>query len=249
MPLLGLIGTPLGHSKSPELFADIFRQENLVDWEYRLFPLSHINELTKLIENQPTLLGLNVTIPYKTDILPLLDYIAPDALELGAVNTISIRRQDDKIKLIGYNTDTYGFEALLISAKAEKTEKALVLGSGGAAKAVCHVLKKRGIRYTVVSRNPNKYHISYADIDYEILRSHLLVINTTPLGMHPNTESFPPIPFQYISSSHIVIDLVYNPESTLFMEKATNYGAKAFNGMIMLHKQAEKAWNIFKQEN
>ena len=247
MPLLGLIGTPLGHSKSPELFADIFRQENLVDWEYRLFPLSHINELTELIENQPTLLGLNVTIPYKTDILPLLDYIAPDALELGAVNTISIRRQDDKIKLIGYNTDTYGFEALLISAKAEKTEKALVLGSGGAAKAVCHVLKKRGIRYTVVSRNPNKYHKSYADIDYEILRSHLLVINTTPLGMHPNTESFPPIPFQYISSRHIAIDLVYNPETTLFMKKAMAQGGSAYNGMLMLQKQAEYAWEILKK--
>jgi shikimate dehydrogenase len=247
MPLLGLIGTPLGHSKSPELFADIFRQENLVDWEYRLFPLSHINDLTELIENQPTLIGLNVTIPYKTEILPLLDHIAPDALELGAVNTISIRRKDSKIGLIGYNTDTYGFEALLISAKAEKAEKALVLGSGGAAKAVCHVLKKRGIGYTVVSRNPNKDQKSYADIDNEILRSHLLVINTTPLGMSPSLNDCPPIPYDLISPEHMAIDLVYNPEKTLFMKNVMAQGASAHNGMLMLQKQAEYAWQILKK--
>jgi shikimate dehydrogenase len=246
MPLLGLIGTPLSHSKSPELFANIFQKEGLIDWEYRLFPLSNIHELKELIEKHPALHGLNVTIPYKTDILPLLDHIAPDALELGAVNTISIRRKDSKIELIGYNTDTYGFEALLISAKAEKAEKALVLGSGGAAKAVCHVLKKRGIDYTVVSRNPNKDQKSYADIDNEILRSHLLVINTTPLGMHPLLNELPPIPTEHIHSQHTIIDLIYNPETTLFMQKASLKGARTLNGMLMLQKQAEKAWELFK---
>lgn len=249
MPLLGLIGNPLSHSRSPELFSEIFLREGLTDWNYQLFPLQNIYELQELLLNNKNLRGLNVTIPFKTAVLPLLNQISSEASAIGAVNTISIRRSGDELQLKGYNTDVFGFEELLIHAGALNVKNALILGSGGAAKAVGYVLKKYTIPHSTVSRNPIKNQIHYNNVNASIIETHDLIINTTPLGMHPNTESFPPIPFQYISSSHIVIDLVYNPESTLFMEKATNYGAKAFNGMIMLHKQAEKAWNIFKQEN
>ncbi|MBM3399676.1 MAG: shikimate dehydrogenase [Bacteroidetes bacterium] len=247
MHLLGLIGNPLGHSRSPELFSQIFRREGVTDWEYRLFPLQNIKDLPGLLEKRTELRGINVTIPYKTEIIPYLDEISAEALEVGAVNTVSIRRNGSHYSLIGYNTDVFGFEELLLSAGAEKSEKALVLGSGGSAKAVCYVLVQYNIPYTIVSRNPQLDQISYEAMDTLTIKTNNLIINTTPQGMHPYIDECPPIPFEYVSPNHTIIDLVYNPEDTLLMKKATNQGASVFNGMLMLQKQAEKAWEFFKQ--
>lgn len=245
MPLLGLIGNPLSHSRSPELFGEIFRRESLKNWNYNLFPLSNIKLLPELIAAHPELCGFNVTIPYKTDIIPFLDQISIEAEEIGAVNTVRIERNKNNITLIGYNTDAYGFEELLKFACAENAERALVLGSGGAAKAVCYVLEKFNITYSIASRNSMEGHILYGNLDEKIIKTHNLIINTTPLGMHPNIDECPPIPFDFISQNHTIIDLVYNPENTSLMKKVTNLGSKAFNGMLMLQKQAEKAWEIF----
>ena len=248
MPLLGLIGNPLGHSRSPELFSQIFQKEGITDWEYRQFPLLSINDLPALIKNQPDLQGFNVTIPYKSEIISYLNEISPEAFEVGAVNTVRIRRNGSNYSLTGYNTDVFGFESLLLSAGAETSDKALILGSGGASKAVCHVLNQHQIPYTIISRNPGPDQKGYAELDNEVLQSHQLIINTTPLGMHPQTDAFPPIPYEYLTPGHTAIDLVYNPEITLFMQKAIKQGANAFNGMLMLQKQAEKAWEFFNQK-
>lgn len=248
MPLLGLIGNPIGHSRSPEIFAGFFRHEGLTDWNYELFPLTDIAELPALIEKQPNLRGLNVTIPFKTSIIPLLDNISAEAEEIGAVNTVKIIYQNGKIILSGLNTDVYGFEKLLHNSGAQKTDAALVLGSGGAAKAVCYVLRSKKIPYQLVSRNPQTGELGYNDLTETIIASHSLIINTTPLGMHPRTAEYPPIPFDFIDSKHTVIDLIYNPETTELMQKAMKQGATAFNGLLMLQKQAEKAWEIFKKE-
>lgn len=248
MPLLGLIGNPLGHSRSPELFSQIFQKEGITDWEYRLFPLHSINDLPALIKNQPDLQGFNVTIPYKSEIIPYLNEISPEAKAVGAVNTVRIRRNGSNYSLTGYNTDVFGFESLLLSAGAETSDKALILGSGGASKAVCHVLNQHQIPYTIISRNPGPDQKGYAELYNEVLQLHQLIINTTPLGMHPQADAFPPIPYEYLTPDHTAIDLVYNPEITLFMQKAIKQGASAFNGMLMLQKQAEKAWEFFNQK-
>lgn len=249
MPLLGLIGNPLSHSRSPELFSEFFRKEGAPDWEYRLFPLQSINDLPSLLEKHPDLRGFNVTIPYKTAIIPFLDEISPEAREVGAVNTVSIVRKNSRYSLIGYNTDVFGFESLLLSAHAETSKKALVLGYGGAAKAVGYVLNKYSISHSIVSRNPQPDQIRYDEIDEITLKTHDLILNTTPLGMHHLKNECPHIPYDGITPNHIAIDLIYNPEITLFMEKAISQGARAFNGWLMLLKQAEKAWEIFKQES
>jgi shikimate dehydrogenase len=248
MHLLGLIGNPIGHSRSPELFSQIFKKEGITDWEYRLFPLQTINDLPAILENYTDLRGFNVTIPYKTEVIPFLNEVSSEALEIGAVNTVSVRRNGSKYSLIGYNTDVFGFESLLLSAGAVKSDKALVLGSGGASKAVCYVLKKHNIPYSIASRNPQSGQISYGEISESSMKTHSLIINTTPLGMHPQTDAFPPIPYEYLTPGHTAIDLVYNPEITIFMQKATQHGATVFNGMLMLQKQAEKAWEFFNQK-
>lgn len=248
MHLLGLIGNPLGHSRSPELFSQIFKKEGISDWQYHLFPLHSINDLPRLLEKHPDLRGFNVTIPYKTEILPFLNEISQEAREVGAVNTVSIRRNGNNYFLTGYNTDVFGFESLLVSAGAEISNRALVLGSGGAAKAVCYVLKKYNIPYSIASRNPQSGYMSYDEIDRSAIKTHKLIINTTPLGMHTLADTSPPIPYEYLTPSHTAIDLVYNPEISLFMQQAIKQGASAFNGMLMLQKQAEKAWEFFNQK-
>lgn len=248
MPLLGLIGNTLGHSRSPELFSQIFQKEGITEWEYRLFPLQSIVELPGLIEKQPHLRGFNVTIPYKTAIIPYLNEISPEAKEVEAVNTVCVLRNGNSYSLIGFNTDVSGFESLLLSAGAETSDKALILGSGGASKAVCYVLKKHNIPFSVASRNPQSGQISYGEIGESTMKTHNLIINTTPLGMHPYDNTCPPIPYEYLTLRHTAIDLVYNPEITLFMQKAIKQGASAFNGMLMLQKQAEKAWEFFNQK-
>lgn len=241
MKRYGLIGHPLKHSQSRILFNEKFEHEGL-DCRYQNFDIQSVDEIKEVMERYPDLCGFNVTIPYKEAIIPLLDDIDPTAKEVGAVNVVTIREG----KLKGYNTDIYGFEQLLERALKGKTvDHALVLGTGGASKAVRYVLKKKDIPYSTVSRSPEKGDLTYDTLTDEILRQNHLIINTTPLGMAPQWENFPELHYQALTGKHILIDLIYNPKVTAFMELGKTWGAKVYNGMQMFEEQAKKTWEIF----
>ena len=241
MKRYGLIGHPLKHSQSRHLFNAKFEYEGL-DCVYQHFDLKMVEEIREVMATYPDLCGFNVTIPYKEAIIPLLDEIDPIAKEIGAVNVVKIT--DGKLK--GYNADIYGFEQLLNRAINGKTiNHALVLGTGGASKAVQYVLKQKGIAYSMVSRSVEKGDYTYETLSDEVLRQNHLIINTTPLGMAPKTEDFPDIHYQALSSKHILIDLIYNPKETAFMELGKTWGAKVYNGMQMFEEQAKRTWEIF----
>ena len=241
MKRYGLIGHPLKHSQSRILFNEKFEHEGL-DCRYQNFDIQSVDEIKEVMERYPDLCGFNVTIPYKEAIIPLLDDIDPTAKEVGAVNVVTIREG----KLKGYNTDIYGFEQLLERALKGKTvDHALVLGTGGASKAVRYVLKKKDIPYSTVSRSPEKGDLTYDTLTDEILRQNHLIINTTPLGMVPQWENFPELHYQALTGKHILIDLIYNPKVTAFMELGKTWGAKVYNGMQMFEEQAKKTWEIF----
>lgn len=241
MKRYGLIGHPLKHSQSRILFNEKFEHEGL-DCRYQNFDIQSVDEIKEVMERYPDLCGFNVTIPYKEAIIPLLDDIDPTAKEVGAVNVVTIREG----KLKGYNTDIYGFEQLLERALKGKTvDHALVLGTGGASKAVRYVLKKKDIPYSTVSRSPGKGDLTYDTLTDEILRQNHLIINTTPLGMAPQWENFPELHYQALTGKHILIDLIYNPKVTAFMELGKTWGAKVYNGMQMFEEQAKKTWEIF----
>jgi shikimate dehydrogenase len=244
----GLIGYPLSHSFSKRFFTKKFEKENIEGCHYELFPLDTIETFLELIKSHPNLVGLNVTIPYKKAILDYLDEIDEEAEKVGAVNTISIKNG----KLKGYNTDVYGFEISLLNLLKEKKEElpnisALILGTGGAAQAVAYVLKKLSINFQYVSRRKRKNILSYSELDEFLIKKHDLIINTTPLGMSPNQESCPDIPYPFLTSRHFLYDLVYNPEKTLFLRKGASKNARTSNGLEMLILQAEKAWEIWNQ--
>lgn len=239
MKKYGLIGYPLNHSFSPKYFAEKFQKEG-IDAEYRLFPLPTIADFVTL--KNSNLSGLNVTIPYKKAILDYLDLIDDKAREVGAVNTIKF----EDGKTIGYNTDVYGFkESLQSFIGAGFQGQALILGSGGAAKAVKYVLDDMGIDHKTVSRSGKD--MAYAELDGAVLERHKLIINTTPLGMYPHTEACPDIPYKEITEEHFLYDLIYNPEKTLFLIKGTERGARIKNGHEMLTLQAENSWAIWNQ--
>lgn len=240
MDKYGLIGYPLGHSFSKIYFTEKFHKEGLSS-TYELFPLSAITEFPELIEGNPELRGLNVTIPYKESVMTYLTDLSPEAKAIGAVNVIKI----DGHRLTGYNTDYIGFRDSLKPMLRDEITEALVLGSGGASKAVCHALRVLGINPTVVSRHPSEGMIGYKDITSEVMEKNLLIVNTTPLGMAPNIQAAPDIPYHLLSDRHICHDVVYNPSETLFMKKAAAAGAKVKNGLEMLHLQAENAWKIW----
>ena len=247
---LGLIGYPLSHSFSKKYFSKKFSKEKVVDYHYELFPLEKIDDLPALITEYPNLLGLNVTIPYKQQVLKFLDEIDEAASNVGAVNTIKI--QNGKLK--GYNSDIYGFEVSLLQLLKPYSYplselKALVLGTGGAAKAVVYVLTKLGIDYQLVSRRATTKNITYSEVDSNCLAEHLLIINTTPLGMSPNIETAPELPYENLSAQHFLYDLVYNPEVTAFMHKGLKKGASVLNGLEMLYLQAEKSWSFWTEEH
>lgn len=244
MHAFGLIGYPLSHSFSPGYFSDKFARENINDATYRLFPLESIELLPQLLLNEPDICGLNVTIPYKQQVIPFLSEIDDTALKIGAVNTIKVERRDTEIWLKGFNTDVNG---VLESLKgAEHHKQALVLGNGGAAKAVLYALEYLGIRYKLVSRTPSTpRQLSYQDITPDLIKENSLIINTTPLGMYPNINVCPLIPYESIDSNHFIFDLIYNPEETLLLKKAKQKGAKTLNGLLMLHTQAETAWRLW----
>lgn len=243
MKRYGLIGHPLKHSQSRFYFNEKFEYEGL-DCRYQHFDLKTLDELHEVMETYPDLCGFNVTIPYKEAIIALLDEIDETAKQVGAVNVVKIT----KGKLKGYNTDVYGFEQLLNRAINGKTiTHALVLGTGGASKAVQYVLKQKGIPYSTVSRNAEIGDYSYDTLSDEVLHQNHLIINTTPLGMAPQVDAFPDLHYQALSNKHILIDLIYNPKETAFMELGKTWGAKVYNGMQMFEEQAKKTWEIWQE--
>ena len=252
--LFGLIGYPLSHSFSQKYFTEKFKRENISDCEFKNFSFKNINELPSLIKQNPTLCGLNVTIPHKQSVMKFLDAIDNSAKEIGAVNCIRLspqsplpgERGSKGVRLIGYNTDAIGFEKSLKPFLKPHHTKALILGTGGASKAIAYVLKKLKIEFVFVSRNQmSASSIRYHDLQKDIIESHHLIINTTPVGMFPNINDCPDIPYQYLSDKHLLYDLTYNPEETLFLKKGKEKGAQIKNGLEMLHLQAEEAWKIW----
>ncbi|MFN3405577.1 MAG: shikimate dehydrogenase family protein [Cytophagaceae bacterium] len=245
MRLFGLIGYPLTHSFSKKYFTEKFQKEGIKDAAYELFEIKEASEVKSIIAAHPDLNGLNVTIPHKEAVIPFLDALDPAAEKIGAVNVIRIRNG----KTTGFNSDFYGFKSSLEKFLPEDYSnfKALVLGTGGAAKAVKAALDNLKIPYLTVSRTKGARLITYDQLDKSMIDEYKLIVNTSPLGMYPKTESFPEIPYQYISSGHYLFDLVYNPENTTFMKKGTEKGARTKNGLEMLYLQAEKAWEIWDQ--
>lgn len=241
MQKFGLIGFPLSHSFSKKYFTEKFLRESILNVSYELFPIENIDILPDLLRSEPLLCGLNVTIPYKQQVMPFLDELSPVVKEINACNCIKIENG----KLIGYNTDVLGFEISLKKKLKPHHKKALILGTGGAAKAVEFVLRKNGIDYLQVSRNKSDDAISYNELDNEILSSHHLIINTTPLGMFPEIDKAPPISYTKIRASHYLFDLVYNPSETLFLKQGRLLGADTENGADMLIDQAEASWDIW----
>ena len=242
--LFGLIGYPISHSFSKEYFSDKFLKEGINSSYYELFPLKKIEELPHLIKQFPNLKGLNVTLPYKEKVIPFLSGIDKSAKGIGAVNTIKI----EEGKLFGFNTDVYGFETSLIQfikKESKLVDNALVLGTGGASKAVVYVLKKMNISYQLVSRDKEKGDLTYTDLDEKILSKNQLIINTTPLGMAPKVDDSPKLDYDKLNSNHLLFDLVYNPEKTVFLTKGKQQGCSTLNGLPMLYLQAEKAWEIW----
>lgn len=237
----GLIGKPLSHSFSQRYFTEKFQREGLDDHRYDLFEIDRVEELRALIAATPGLRGLNVTIPHKQSVMPLLDAIDPLAAAVGAVNTIRI----DEDRLTGFNTDVEGFRQTLIPLLKGRKPRALVLGSGGASRAVAFVLKERSIKFRVVSRSRERGDMTYDLVEPIVVDVCTLIINTTPLGTHPDAGSMPPIPYEAISGKHVLIDLVYNPAETAFLREGKKRGAVIANGLDMLHEQAEASWRIW----
>jgi shikimate dehydrogenase len=250
MKHFGLIGYPLSHSFSARFFAEKFQREGITDSLYQLFPIEEIKYLRGLILENVDLLGLNVTIPYKQQVIPLLHDLDDSIAQIGAVNTIKIYRNNNSIRLKGYNTDVYGFRLSLEPFIKKEFTNALILGSGGASRAAVYVLEGMGLKVTRVSRNPkNRGDISYEMITPEMMAVSSVIVNTSPVGMYPDINSFPYIPYEYLTSDHVLFDLIYNPEETKFMALGKSKGAKVMNGMQMLHLQAEKAWEIWNDKN
>ena len=249
--IYGLVGKKLGHSFSKDYFTEKFLLNNL-NYSYQNIEIQNIEDIIPYIKEHKNLKGFNVTIPYKEEIIPFLDDIDITAKEVGAVNTVKIY---DDGSLKGFNTDVVGFEKIFEEtqrhrdAETQSFNNALILGSGGASKAVQYVLKKKGIPYKIVSRKigirNEELGISYKEINASGFSPYSIIINTTPVGMYPNVNEYLELPYSTIEPHHIFIDLIYNPEETLFLKKARLNGAATFNGLKMLHEQAEAAWNIW----
>jgi shikimate dehydrogenase len=240
MNLYGLIGYPLGHSFSKQYFTQKFEKEDQGNCAFELFPLQSIKELSSLLNKTQNIKGLAVTIPYKESVIPYLDSLTPQAQAIGAVNCIKPMGN----MLVGHNTDCIGFERSLLPLLNEHLPPALVLGSGGSSKAVQYVLQKLGIGFLVVGRKKSTVgnHITYEDINASIIEKYQLIINCTPVGMFPNVNEEPKIPYQYLSASNILYDMVYNPGMTNFLKNAIEKGATVKNGYEMLVIQAEENW-------
>lgn len=244
--LFGLIGYPLGHSFSAKYFAGKFAKEG-INAEYRNFAIENIEKFPGIIEAHPTLRGLNVTIPYKQEVIPYLDTLDEAARRIGAVNVISIRHTATGVKLTGHNADVVGFMESLRPLLKPQHREALVLGTGGASKAVVDGLRQLGIKPQYVSRTRKEGALAYKDVTPDVIASHKLIVNCTPLGMYPKVDNAPDINYDCLTPEHLLYDLVYNPQETLFLRKGREHGAAIKNGMEMLHIQAEASWQFWEK--
>ncbi len=246
MNKLGLLGKNISYSFSRSYFKQKFINENIENTTYENFDIESIEQFPSIISDTLHLKGLNVTIPYKQEVIPFLDKINKKAKAIGAVNTIKITK---KGKLVGYNTDCYGFSKSLEPLLKPHHKKALILGTGGASKAVAYSLKKLGIDYKYVSRKlSDGINFTYETLTESVIKEHLIIINCTPLGTFPNIDNCPDIPYKAITNNHILFDLIYNPEQTKFLKLGKDHGAVTENGLNMLKLQAEKAWSIWNLE-
>lgn len=237
----GLVGRNISYSFSRGYFADKFEKENLPH-SYVNFDISSIDDLKSIIKETPNLKGLNVTIPYKEDVIPLLDSLNQRAKKIGAVNTIRFKGKE----LIGYNTDYYGFKKSLEPYLKKNHKRALILGTGGASKAIAHALQKLKIKFDYVSRSKKEgVKYTYLDLTDDIISDYTIIINCTPIGTFPNVDECPNIPYNAISDRHILYDLIYNPKMTKFLSYGKEKGATTINGLRMLELQAEKSWEIW----
>lgn len=246
MKKFGLIGYPLSHSFSVGFFAKKISEEQITDAIYQNYPLESIDEFVNLVNSTPDLAGLNVTIPYKQKVIPFLSELDVTAQKVGAVNTIKFERNQGLLRLIGYNTDVYGFEESIRPYLGQGHKKALVLGTGGASKAVIYVLEKLNIKVDVISRSKaDGVYKTYQELTPEDMTDHKIIVNSTPLGMFPKLDQLPQIPYNLLTSDHLLFDLIYNPLETAFLSEGVKKGAKTINGLEMLHLQAIKAWEIW----
>lgn len=242
MQKYGLVGKSLNHSFSKTFFEQKFEKEN-INAVYDNYELSSVNEIKSLFKPSYKIIGFNVTNPYKEKVIPYLDELDETAEKIQAVNVI----KNENGKHIGYNTDLIGFLKSFFPFVESHHDQALILGTGGAAKAVHHALLSMGITTTFVSRTPENHQISYDDIDEELMQTHQLIINCTPLGMHPKIEKYPKIPFQFLNENHLLYDLIYNPTITQFLALGNKHGAKILNGQKMLEIQAVESWKIWQK--
>lgn len=244
---LGLIGFPLGHSFSKNYYINKFENENITNIDYDLYPVKDMQSFEELYNLDSDYRGFNVTIPHKLAVIPLLTELSDEAKKIGAVNCITIKKEGTKTILKGYNTDAYGFEESLKPLLKTQHKRALVLGNGGAAKAVFYTLEKLNIPYLIVSRTKANGDITYEEINAEIMETHQIIINCSPVGTFPNVDDCPAIPYEHITKDHILYDLIYNPEETMFLKKGKIMGSQIKNGYEMLMLQAEKNWDIWQQ--
>lgn len=249
MRKFGLVGYPLGHSFSKKYFTEKFVKQNIPDCTYDNYPLENLDHFIDLINSDKEIIGLNVTIPYKSQIIKFVDVLEPEAGEIGAVNVLKIKRQQNSYTIFGFNSDVTGIRDTLIPYINDNVRNALVLGTGGSSRAVCHVLKKIGLNVNLVSRNKKPGVLSYPEITSEVMGKNQLIVNTTPLGMFPDIESKPPIDYSALTINHVLFDLVYNPELTSFLKMGKERGCVVLSGLKMLHSQAEKAWEIWNSED
>ena len=247
MERYGIIGKPLGHSFSRNYFTEFFQRTGR-DAVYEPFVLDSIEAFPALIAAHPDFVGLNVTIPYKQAVMPYLDAIAPEAATIGAVNVIKVRRSDGRAVLTGYNTDVVGFTRSIRPLLKAHHTRALILGTGGASKAVVNGLHQLGLDTLFVSRTPREGALAYNDLTPEVMAQYKVVVNATPLGTFPDVDRCPDIPYPLLTDAHLCYDLVYNPDKTLFLQKAEAQGAAIKNGLEMLHIQADEAWKIWSEE-
>lgn len=248
MDKYGLIGHPLGHSFSKRFFNEEFFPQHSIDATYVNYEIPDAGMLLDIVRDNPDLKGLNCTIPYKQDIIPLLDTLSPQAKRIGAVNVIKIQHNDNPLRpftLMGYNSDIIGFSQSLSPLLKPHHTKALILGTGGASKAICEAFKDLGIAYTYVSRKARQGVVDYASITSAAIQEYTIIVNCTPVGMFPHTDQAPELPYHALTERHLLYDLIYNPEETLFMRLGRERGATVKNGMEMLRLQALASWDFW----
>ena len=245
METYGLIGWPLGHSFSAGYFQQKFQKEG-IDAEYLNFEIPEVADyLPKLLSQHPTLRGLNVTIPHKQAVMPFLDELSDEARIIGAVNVISVKHTADGYRLVGYNSDIVGFTRSIRPLLTDFHRHALVLGTGGASKAVVRGLERLGIEPILVSRTPSEGQLAYGDITPQLLKTYTVIVNCSPVGMHPHVDECPPLPYDALTPDHLLYDLVYNPLETKFLKQGAEHGAVTKNGLEMLHLQADASWDFW----